>query len=37
LLGIALGLAMSAMAAVAVGRLVDALRSPGIGGFPPIP
>jgi hypothetical protein len=36
-LAIALGVTVSAMAVVAASRLVDALMSPGIGGFPPIP
>jgi hypothetical protein len=34
---LALGVTVSAMAVAAVARLVDALRSPGVGGFPPIP
>jgi hypothetical protein len=33
----ALGIAVSAMVVAAGARLVDALGSPGIGGFPPIP
>jgi hypothetical protein len=32
-----LGIAVSVMVVAAGARLVDALGSPGIGGFPPIP